>query len=59
MTCLKHSGVYGLPKELAINIAISGVRAFLDKNKSVNQVLFCCFDSRNFLIYKYLLEKLS
>lgn len=52
------TGVYGFPKELAANIAICEVRSFIDKNKSVNQVLFCCYDSENFLIYKRLLEKL-
>lgn len=53
------TGVYGFPKELAANIAIREVRSFTDKNKSINQVLFCCYDSENFLIYKRLLETLS
>lgn len=53
------TGVYGFPKELAANIAIQEVRAFVDINKSVIQVLFCCYDSENFLIYKRLLEKSS
>lgn len=53
------TGVYGFPKELAANIAIREVRSFTDTNKSINQVLFCCYDSENFLIYKRLFEKLS
>ena len=53
------TGIYGFPKELAANIAIREVSSFLNINKSVNLVLFCCYDSENFLIYKYLLEKQS
>jgi len=53
------TGVYGFPKELAAGIAIHEVQSFLLKNKSVIQVLFCCFDSENFLIYQNLLNKLS
>lgn len=51
------TGVYGFPKELAAETAIHEVRSFVLKNKSINKVLFCCFDSENFQIYKRLLEK--
>lgn len=53
------TGVYGFPKELAADIAIHEVQSFLFTNKSISQVLFCCFDSENYLIYKHLLNKLS
>jgi O-acetyl-ADP-ribose deacetylase (regulator of RNase III) len=53
------TGVYGFPKELAADIAIREVRSFINENKSVKQLLFCCYDFENFLIYKRLLEKLS
>lgn len=53
------TGVYGFPKELAANIAIWEVRSFLETNKLVKRVLFCCFDSENYFIYKRLLTKLS
>lgn len=53
------TGVYGFPKELAADIAIREVRLFLDANKSVSWVLFCCYDSENYSIYQRLLNKLS
>ena len=49
------TGVYGFPKELAAEIAIREVRAFLQTNKSITKVFFCCFDAENFAIYKNLL----
>jgi len=50
------TGVYGFPKEPAVNIAIREVRSFISANKLISKVFFCCFDSENFLIYKRLLE---
>jgi O-acetyl-ADP-ribose deacetylase (regulator of RNase III) len=49
------TGVYGFPKVLAAEIAIREVRTFLQINKSMNRVLFCCFDSENYSIYNRLL----
>ena len=49
------TGVYGFPKELAAEIAIREVRSFLQTNKSITKVFFCCFDSENFAIYNNLL----
>jgi len=51
------TGVYGFPKQLAAEIAIREVLAFLPANNSQLKVLFCCFDSENYLIYKQLLNK--
>jgi O-acetyl-ADP-ribose deacetylase (regulator of RNase III) len=51
------TGVYGFPKQLAAKIAIREVLAFLSANNSLHKVLFCCFDSENYLIYKQLLNK--
>lgn len=48
-------GMYGFPKELAAEIAIREVKSFLQKNKSLNKVLFCCFDSVNKSIYNRLI----
>ena len=53
------TGIYRYPKELAAIIAIQEVNSFLAENKSIKLVLFCCFDSENFLIYQNLLNKLS
>jgi O-acetyl-ADP-ribose deacetylase len=49
------TGIYGFPKELAAEIAIREVRSFLITNKSITKVLFCCYDSENYSIYKKLL----
>lgn len=49
------TGIYGFPKELAAEIAIREVRLFLITNKSITKVLFCCYDSGNYSIYKKLL----
>ena len=49
------TGVYGFPKALAAEIAICEVRSFLQTNKSITKVFFCCFDSENFAIYNNLL----
>jgi O-acetyl-ADP-ribose deacetylase len=49
------TGIYGFPKELAAEIAIREVKSFLQTNKSLTKVLFCCFDSENFTIYNNLL----
>jgi O-acetyl-ADP-ribose deacetylase (regulator of RNase III) len=53
------TGVYGFPKELAANIAFREVQTFLFTNNSITKVLFCCFDSENYLIYQRLLKKLQ
>ena len=53
------TGVYGFPKELAANVAITEVQSFLSANKSISKVLFCCFDSENYFIYHRLLNKLT
>jgi O-acetyl-ADP-ribose deacetylase len=49
------TGIYGFPKELAAEIAIREVRSFLITNKSITKMLFCCYDSENYSIYKKLL----
>ncbi len=49
------TGIYGFPKELAAEIAIHEVRSFLQTNKSITKVFFCCFDAENFAIYNNLL----
>jgi O-acetyl-ADP-ribose deacetylase (regulator of RNase III) len=46
------TGVYGFPKELASEIAILEVNAFLTMNNPNLRVLFCCFDFENYLIYQ-------
>lgn len=51
------TGIYGFPKDLAAEIAISEVKSFLAVNKSIKQLLFCCFDSENFSVYSRILHQ--
>ena len=44
------TGVYRFPKERAAEIAIEAVKSF--PAKSVEEVIFVCFDDENFEIYK-------
>lgn len=48
------TGVYGFPKYKAAEIATRETTQFLAGNKTLVQVLFCCFDSENFAIYNQL-----
>ena len=50
------TGVYGFPKERAAKIAIKTVRKFLENDKSLNEVVFVCFDRENHDIYERLLN---
>ena len=50
------TGVYGFPKDRAAKIAIETVRKFLEKDKSLNEVVFVCFDRENHEIYERLLN---
>ena len=44
------TGVYGYPKEKAAGIAVESVRAFLEKNDLIEQVLLVCFDEENYTL---------
>jgi O-acetyl-ADP-ribose deacetylase len=46
------TGVYGFPKEKAVQIAISEVRQFLKKARNIQKVYFTCFDEENYELYK-------
>ncbi len=50
------TGVYRFPKEAAAKIAIHEVKAFLEKEPSIEKVLFVCFDDENFGIYQRLVN---
>ena len=38
------TGIYGFPLERATRIAVREVRAFLEKNPTIEKVVFVCFD---------------
>ena len=50
------TGIYGFPKLEAAEIAFSEVKLFLGSNSLIKQVLFCCFDNENYLIYNKILQ---
>lgn len=52
------TGIYSFPKELAAGIAISAVRTALEKFESINEVIFCVFDTENLEIYQRKLDGL-
>ena len=49
------TGVYGFPKQMAAEIAISSVKEFMKNAGSVKEVIFVCYDEENYEIYQRLL----
>jgi len=50
------TGVYGYPKELAANVAVSTVREALPLCNVIEEVIFCCFSPQDLMIYQRLLH---
>lgn len=50
------TGVFHFPKGRAAEIATRTVRSFLQSDKSLKRLIFCCFDEENFRIYKSILD---
>jgi O-acetyl-ADP-ribose deacetylase len=48
------TGIYGFPKQLAGEIAVTTVNSFIKNNQHFQSITFCCFDSENYLIYSKL-----
>jgi len=46
------TGVYGFPSDRAANIAVRTVKEFLEKDDSLDKVIFICFDEKTYLNYK-------
>ena len=49
------TGVYGFPKALAAEVAITAVKAFLAKHGALIQTSFVLFDRENEILYKNLI----
>lgn len=50
------TGVYHFPKPEAASIAVTAVRKFMDaENKTVQKVIYVCFDVENYSLYQKLL----
>lgn len=50
------TGVYGFPKDRASRIAVRSVKDYLDTDKSIEKVIFVCFDEENFDLYSELIN---
>ncbi len=48
------TGVYHFPLERATKIALTETKNFLEKNDSIEKVIFICFDNRTLQAYKEL-----
>ncbi|TAE23382.1 MAG: O-acetyl-ADP-ribose deacetylase [Cytophagales bacterium] len=46
------TGIYGYPKNEACTIAVATVRAFAERPSSIQEVIFCCFDSESGQLYQ-------
>lgn len=53
------TGVYGFPNEKAAKIAVSAVLEFLESNNFFDELIFCCYLEKDFLIYKDLLKDID
>ena len=49
------TGVYGYPKDDAAAVAVSAVRARLQNESSIDEVVFCCFGADDLARYEKLL----
>lgn len=49
------TGIYGFPSDRAANIAVRTVKEFLEKDDSIDKVIFVCFDEKTYLNYKNIL----
>jgi len=51
------TGIYRFPKNRAAQIAIKTVSDFLATTDKINKVIFVCYDTENYNIYKELLKQ--
>ena len=50
------TGVYRFPLERATKIAVDEVKKFLEKNESIEKVIFVCFDDETYQVYQKILK---
>ncbi|HMN17667.1 MAG TPA: O-acetyl-ADP-ribose deacetylase [Ignavibacteriaceae bacterium] len=51
------TGVYHFPLERATKIAVNEVKKFLEKNESIEKVIFVCFSDHDYNIYQNMLDE--
>lgn len=49
------TGVYSFPSERAASVAVKSVKKFLEKDQSLQKVIFVCFDEKTYLNYTKIL----
>ncbi|RZG79807.1 macro domain-containing protein, partial [Acinetobacter venetianus] len=53
------TGIYRFPKQLAAQIAFTSIADELRNGRSVEEVVFVCFDEENFNIYQVVKDELK
>jgi O-acetyl-ADP-ribose deacetylase (regulator of RNase III) len=51
------TGVYGFPMERATRIALTEIRGFLERDRTIERVTCCCFGRRDYDTYKRLADE--
>jgi O-acetyl-ADP-ribose deacetylase (regulator of RNase III) len=51
------TGAYGYPRELAAEVAVATVRAFVAREPALGEVLFVCFTAWDLAAYEALLGR--
>jgi O-acetyl-ADP-ribose deacetylase (regulator of RNase III) len=51
------TGVYGFPKNKAAILAVEATIDFLEKDKTLEKVIFCVFDPENYALYSDLINR--
>lgn len=46
------TGIFGYPLELAARTAVTTVREFFREQRTVNEVIFCCFSEEDLAVYQ-------
>lgn len=50
------TGIYHFPKDKAAQIAVATVNEFLNENETIQEVVFVCFDDKNYNLYDAILK---
>ena len=52
------TGAYGYPIEKAVNVAVNSVKAFLEENNSLYEVIFVLFSDQDYIVYRNYVEQI-
>ena len=53
------TGIFGYPKELAAETAVTAVTQHQKSGRRLKEVIFCCFDKENFELYDRLIKDIE